>query len=304
MKIFKSFLILILALTFIPKAQAQELKATVVVNMERLDFEDRTDVSTLKDDLERYVNSQRFTDIDWEGEPIPVDILIYIISGSKNNYSARIAFSSKRMLDGPGDGQSVNARFMEDNVNFEYARGGNFAYHTNRYNSLNTLVDFYMLTLIGMDLDTYGESGGDKPYRLAMNVFSLGTSAGATGYENRTGVAEFNKYNLISELTDVRFVPFRNLVFSYYYDCLDQMAFDEKEAKANLVKVIYDMNDFRRDKLTAQSVLLQLFFDTKAQEICSILNGYDDRMVFSALMELDPSHTLFYEEARDGSFNK
>jgi Domain of unknown function (DUF4835) len=302
MKIFKIIILLFVAALAINGTQAQEIKPNVIVNFERLEFEARTDVSTLKDDLERYIRSQRFTDIDWEGDPIDVDILIHFISGSKNNYSARIAISSKRMLD--GDGTSINARFMENTLFFEYARGGSFSYNTNRYNSLNTLIDFYMLVVIGLDLDTYGEGGGGKVFNLARNVFNIGTNAGAEGYENRTGVAEFNKYNLISELTDIRLSEFRNLVFAYYYDCIDLMSSDEKTAKENLVKTLYDMNDFRRNKLTAQSVLLQLFFDTKAQEICSLLNGHDDQLVFSALMELDPSHTLFYEDARDGKFSR
>jgi hypothetical protein len=283
--------------------QAQEIKANVIVNHERLEFESRTDISTIKDDLERYINNQRFTDIAWEGDPIDVDILIYFISGGNGNYSARIALSSKRMLDTEG-GSSVNARFLENSVSFKYARGGSFSYNTNRFNSLNTMIDFYMLVFIGLDLDTYGEGGGDKAYNLARNVFNLGTTSGADGWENRTGVAEFNKYNLITELTDIRFSEWRNLVFAYYYDCLDLMMSDEKTAKENLVQTIYSMNDFRRDRLTAQSVLIQLFFDTKAQEICTILNDYDDNMVFSALMQLDPSHTLFYEDAREGSFSK
>jgi hypothetical protein len=73
--------------------------------------------------------------------------------------------------------------------------------------------------------------GGDKAYNLARNVFNLGTTSGADGWENRTGVAEFNKYNLITELTDIRFSEWRNLVFAYYYDCLDLMMSDERLQK-------------------------------------------------------------------------
>ena len=59
-------------------SNAQEINAEVVVNMEQLSFEARNYVSTMENDLERYLNNERFTDLQWEGEPIPVGITIYL----------------------------------------------------------------------------------------------------------------------------------------------------------------------------------------------------------------------------------
>src|SRR5688500_9416150 len=82
--------------------KAQELQATVTVNMEALPIDQSDDITTIKQDLENYLNNQRYTDADWEGARIPVDITVYISGRSGNNYTARLFAVSKRTLEGGG----------------------------------------------------------------------------------------------------------------------------------------------------------------------------------------------------------
>jgi hypothetical protein len=77
------------------------------------------------------------------------------------------------------------------------------------------------------------------------------------------------------------------------------MAFNKEKATEALAGIIADMASFKQNKLTGPSVLLQLFFDSKAQELASIFKGYQDKKVFNDLIYLDPSNTMLYNEARD-----
>jgi hypothetical protein len=156
-----------------------------------------------------------------------------------------------------------------------------------------------MFLVIGMDKDTYGELDGSKEYDKAKSIFQLGASNEIPGFKTFSQPGEFTKYNLVTELTDMRYEDFRKLIFAYYVDGLDRMAFNKEKATEALAGIIADMAAFKQNKLTGPSVLLQLFFDSKAQELASIFKGYQDKKVFNDLIYLDPSNTMLYNEARD-----
>lgn len=281
---------------------AQEIKANVTINVEQLDFESRNDVSTMKSDLESYINNQQFTNMDWEGDPIPVEMTIALSGGSNNRYSARMFIASRRILDGPEDppGETTTIKFFEQKWSFEYARGASLTYNPLRFDEFNTLIDYYMLIIIGYDLDSYNALDGTRAFEQAKNLVQLGISADAEGYSANSQLGEFTKYNLISELVDMRFEAFRTSITSYYVDGLDRMDFNEEEAKTAIKFVIKDMADFKEKKATGPSTLMQAFFDTKSREIASLFNGEDDPELFKNLKYIDPSNAILYEEAERG----
>ena len=86
---FATIIIIALATMCLSKLAAQEVKAEINVNVEQLEFETRSHVSTMKRDLENYINNTKFLDTDWEGDPINVNITIYLSGGANNRYSAK-----------------------------------------------------------------------------------------------------------------------------------------------------------------------------------------------------------------------
>ncbi|MCX7735197.1 MAG: DUF4835 family protein [Candidatus Kapabacteria bacterium] len=280
---------------------SQEIEANVIVNMEQLEFEARNNVANFDKDIMNYINNQSFTGEKWEGPKIPVEINIYLSGGRNGKYSARMFIVSKRTLDGPDEntGQSVALRMIEDNWAFEYGLGAFLSFNMLRYDRISSMIDYYMFLVIGMDKDTYGELDGSKEYEKAKSIFQLGASNNIPGFKTFSNPGEFTKYNLITELTDMRYEEFRKLIFAYYVDGLDRMAFNKETATEALAEIISDMAAFKQNKLSGPSVLLQLFFDTKAQELASIFRGYKDKKVFNDLIYLDPSNTMLYNEAKD-----
>lgn len=128
-KILSIFLLSLFLVAFVSNyALSQEIDAEVTVNVEQLDFEARRYISTMEDDVERYLDNEQFYDDEWEGPPIPVSITIYLSGGYNNYYSARLLVISKRYLDGPDDvsGMTVVTKFFEQNWSFEYNRGASF----------------------------------------------------------------------------------------------------------------------------------------------------------------------------------
>ncbi|MBI5325739.1 MAG: DUF4835 family protein [Ignavibacteriae bacterium] len=279
---------------------SQEIDATVTINMEQLPFEARTQVSNMESDLKNYINNQKFTKLDWKGDKIPVDLTIYLSGGTNNRYSARLLIISRRYLDGPDKGQSVNCKFYDQKWNFEYGLGAYLKYDPNTYNSFTTLIDYYMHLVIGYDMDTYGELDGSPSFEIAKNLVLLGASYNAEGYQTFSNPGEFTRFNLAAELNNVRYNDFRKMVFAYYVDGLDKMAIDKQQALASIDSIITEMSAFKEQKMTGPSVMLQAFFDAKAQEIAGLLNGYQKKQVFHYLKYLDPSNSTIYDDAAEG----
>ncbi len=290
--------IILITLSFIAfgiSAFAQEIEADVTVNLEMLDQDKRINVSTLENDLERYINSTKFTDIEWEGRKIPVDISIALSGGYNNRYTAKMFIASKRYLFGQDDGTSIVLKIADNEWSFEYAQGAYFNYDITRYNEFSSLIDFYMLLVIGSDMDTYETLGGNAAFSIARRIAGVASSNNIPGFNTFIQPGEFTKYALISELTDLRFESLRILFFEYYVDGLDMMSESKEKGLENLRKTVSDIADYKKNKMTGPSVLLQAFFDSKAFELGATFEGYKDQTVFKDLKYIDPSNTTLYE---------
>lgn len=283
---------------------SQEIKCDVTVNMEQVGFDARNYVGSLEKDLESYINNQKFSDEEWEGDPIPVDIQVILSGGNKNVFSARISIISRRILDGPEEvpSSSLALRLFDEDWQFEYNNGANLTYNPMRYDRFTSLIDYYMLLIIGFDMDTYQANGGDKTFNKARNLAVNAGTAGAKGFETNKQASEYNKYNLVNELSDIRYSEIRRLIFAYYVNGLDKIGFNREAGLKELKNILLDMAEYKRNKLINHSLLLQVFFESKAQEIAEYFNGMQDEEFFGQLMFLDPSNTIIYTQSRDGKY--
>lgn len=294
------FLLLIIQFISIYGLVAQEIECNVIVNIEQIEQENRYKISSLENDIKNYINTQRFTNLQWEGDRIPVDINVFVAGGYNNKFSAQIFIAAKRNLYGKDGGRSITLRFFDKQWVFEYNQGAMLSFNTSRYNDVASLLDYYMLLIIGFDMDTYEELSGTRVYEQSKQVVTMAASYGIDGYETNAEPGKFTRYSLVSELTDIRFEPLRKLIFSYYVDGLDMMSQNRENAIDNLAYVIQEMAEFKRKKLSMPSTLITAFFDAKAEELADIFKGYTKyKSVFQDLKFLDPVNANKYQDAAD-----
>jgi hypothetical protein len=293
----KNLFVIVLMIFILSKISfSQEIDANVSVNMEQLTQEARIDVSTMESDLKRYINNQSFTDLDWEGPKIPVDLTI-VLTGGNGSYAARMFIASKRYIYGQEGGTSVALKMVENNWAFQYQRGAMFSFNINRFDELSSIIDFYMLLVIGFDLDSYEELGGTRVFEIAKRISNLAANQNVPGFDRFTNPGQFSKVALLNELTDPRMEAFRKLIFEYYYDGLDMMTGDRDLAMETAAYIVYEMAEFKENKLMTPSLLLQVFFDSKYMELADLFKNYKDKeSVKKDLMYLDPTHTEKYKE--------
>jgi hypothetical protein len=162
------------------------------------------------------------------------------------------------------------------------------------------MIDYYMLIIIGQDLDTYYELGGTDAYERARQVVLLGNTNNAIGFGTIYQPGEYTKYSLVQELLDPRFEGWRLLANQFYFDGLDYLAEDQAAGIDNLIAIISNMADFKANKATGPSVVIQAFFEAKAFEIAQQFKGFDNEQLFKDLIYLDPGNATRYAEAQEG----
>ncbi len=64
--------------------------------------------------------------------------------------------------------------------------------------------------------------------------------------------------------------------------------------------MIKDLADFKKNKLSSRSVLMQVFFDAKSMEIAGMFKGVKSPGLWADLRFLDPGNTQLYEAAQQG----
>lgn len=290
---------LVTASCFVVTIDGQELDATVSVNMDLLQLDQRVEVQAMANDVRNYLNNQRFTNADWDGPRIPITVTIYLNSRNGDLYSGKLAIVSKRLVNNDSTTGSGLLRVFDQDWQFRYSFSQALTFQLNRYDPFSSLIDFYVLIAIGMDMDTYDDLGGSRMYDLAKQIASLGNSAGISQFSSNFQPGEYTRMALVSELTDLRYVGLRRLIYDYHV-AIDEYAVDKVKGREGLVATISGIAEYKRTSIANRSILLQAFFDAKSQEIADIFKGQTNSKVWDDLRFLDPGNTQLYETARGG----
>ena len=276
---------------------AQEIDCSVDIVTENLSQDHTTNLESFKTKIMDYINSNKFSDLDWEGPKIPVNISIQLIPIGTRNYTANMFVAAKRTISEEDDEAAVAIMFEDiGKWNFEYSSGLSLSFDYNRYDNLSSILDFYMLIIIGLDLDSYEELSGDVCFRRAKNIFDVATSRNAPGWGSFSD--EYGKHTLISDLMSLRLAGFRKLVLEYYLDGLELLKTNRAEALKNIASTISAMADFK-ERYINPSHYMDAWFFAKCNELCDLFRGYSDTRIFRNLMYLDPTNTAKYEAAKD-----
>lgn len=289
------FVVLVIALCVTSKAQ--ELDVTVSVNMQALPFDQRQEVQSMANDVTSYLKNNRYTNTDWEGAKIPFDVTIYLMSRNGNRYNARLAVVSKRLTNNtPGTGAAL-LRVFDQDWQFDWTMNPTLVYQPQRYEAFTSVLDFYALLAIGLDMDTYDDLAGTDAYKSAMYIAQNGSAQGIKQFSTQYQPGEFNRMALVTELSDIKYSGLRRLFFDYH-DAVDLYGKDKVQGKIAVAAAISDIAAFKKAKVSNRSVLLQAFFDAKNLELADIFQGDQNNAVWADLKFLDPGNTQTYETAR------
>ena len=249
---------------------SQVLNCKVSVNADLVDQTNSQIFETLEMELNEFINKTSWVNIRSEDyNRINCTMLITIENYANNEFQANLQIQSSRPVFGSTYATPLLNR-KDDNFNFSYQEFESLNFNPNNTNtSLVSLISYYVFVILGIDADSFALFGGDPYYVQARKIVDLSQTNRFSGWkqsENKT-----NRYWLIDQLSTNPFSLFRQAFYDYHINGLDLMVNQPELGKQTISKSIADLKSLSESR--PNSLVVQLFFDTKSDEVVQIFSG-------------------------------
>lgn len=295
----KHFLIILTFVLLSPALLGQDLNARVQILAPQLSNSNKRILDMLEVSIKDFLNGRKWTtDALQPQERIDCNFVITITDwDGSSSFKAEAQIQSNR----PVFNSSYNSTILnisDKEFGFSYAEGQALDFSDQNYiSNLSSLLAYYAYIITGLDYDTFSKLGGTPYYQKAQTVLNnaqISPNPGWKAFENLR-----NRFWLVENLTNRSYNPIRESLYIYHRDGLDVMAENKAKGLKAVLSIIPQLQKI--DKQKQGSVLNQLFFTAKADEIVNILSATDsqDRLkAFNVLSEIDPSNSSKYESLK------
>jgi hypothetical protein len=298
---FKIFLIISIFTVIFENAVAQDFSATVIVNFEALPSEARDRLKDFKQQVEDYLNKNKFADDLIKEECKILITLQFNFRGTNgfDNYEAQLLAGGQWLLEDTADvippTYITMFRYLDDKCSFTYNRAMPFIKNDVKFDPFLSLIDYYAYIILGYNEDSYIPKGGNKYYQKAMDICNK-PMTDRKGW-TEAGAGRPSRSELVQELLNSRMEDFRIGYYEYQNKGVDEVFFS-KSAK----KTAFDVMIKALEKIAAvkkkevKTFNIDYFFEAKSREIAQLFSYYGDRSVYDKLMKIDQAHQTVYEE--------
>jgi len=250
-------------------AHSQQLNCTVTVNAERLPTPNLQVYKTLQASLSEFVNKTDWTgSVMKQNERINCSMYITLSSHSSDQFSATIQVQSSRLIYNSTYSSPV-FNFNDKDFNFRYTEFEPLLFNPTTFESnLVSVISFYSYMILGIDADTFVNSGGNSYFETAQNITNVAQIGGSKGWTQSDGLQ--NRYFLINDILSPAYSDLRQTLFTYHSG-LDIMSEDLKMAKEKIKTAL--LLTLKVNSVKPNAFLTRVFFDAKSDEIVSIFSG-------------------------------
>lgn len=255
---------------------AQGIFAEIKLDTKNLDDVPRQAVSQLDSDIAYYIESTQ-----WTFEDLPVDFTIqatiyldsYLESGSQKIYTGKAFW-------GNGDDQ----KYFDKSWQFTFNQGDALL-RSRTFNSLTSFLDYWVLTILGGDLDTWSEFGGSQLYTEARQVARDGSNDPfSLGWKDR--MEDIEKLS--------RGQNFRKMKFAYY-EAIDQWDTGNKEeARETIDELMWNLETSIKQQ--DSRIFTQNFLNAKHKELANFLYEVGEVSHLQRLKRADEDHREHYDQ--------
>lgn len=295
----KYFLLILSFLLISPAVFAQDLNARVQILAPQLSNSNKRVLDMLEASIKDFLNGRKWTtDALQPQERIDCNFVITITDwDGSSNFKAEAQIQSNR----PVFNSSYNSTLLnisDKEFGFNYAEGQPLDFSDQNYiSNLSSLLAFYAYIITGLDYDSFSKFGGTPYYQKAQTVLNNAQIAPSTGWKAFENLR--NRFWLVENLTNKSYNPIRESLYVYHREGLDVMADNKSKGLKAVLSIIPQLQKI--DKQKQGSVLNQLFFTAKADEMVNILSSADtqDKLkAYVVLSEIDPSNSSKYESLK------
>lgn len=248
-------------------ASAQEFRANVEVNSQKVEGTNRNVFETLKEQMNTYMNETKFSDAtfapnekiecnvyltvgEYDGDRIKADLQLQLIRPVYNSTYTTTLFN-----------------FKDTRVEFNYREGDPLTYNeTQPENNLTAILDFYANLFLALDFDSFSPRGGERFYERAQSIVQQQQSSGEIGW--RTFEDTKNRAAVLGSYTDGNTSGIRDLLYNYHRKGLDEMVTSPDKGRGVITESLQEIKKIADN--SPMSVALSIFRDSKLDELVNV----------------------------------
>ena len=273
---------------------SQELNCNVTVNYSLVNQTESKIFRELENKIEEFVNSKKWTNKTYKDfEKINFSFFITVLDYSNNSFRANFDINSFRpVLNSSFD--SNNFLFRDNGVNFKFDTNQSIIFSETKFESdLSSLLAFYSLIIIGYDNDTFSKNSGMDNYLFAKKILDFSSSFSNTQmWTPSYSGGRINKFWLIDNLTSSNYQTIKQINYNYHLNGLDLIIDDEALAKQNIETYLKNFESINRFR--PNSLLQQMFFQSKSDEIFNLFLNFQNKSKIEELKQLLINVAPFY----------
>lgn len=261
-------LFLLLTVLFLSEQiYSQELNAQVIVNSDLVNQTNQQIFKTLERSLNEFINTQVWTNQEFlTQEKITCSFVFNLSAYSNDQFEATLQVQSQRPVFNTNYDSPV-LNFLDKDIVFSYQEFQPLFFNTSSFESnLVSLISFYAYVILGLDADSFAPNGGNPYFETARQIVNLAQNTSRKGWKPSDGIR--NRFWLIDGLRSNAFREYRQVLFAYHRNGLDQMTTDPVAGKQALMESIQQLEPLYQRR--PDTFLIQIFFDAKVEEIVNI----------------------------------
>lgn len=280
-------------------SQKQDLNVEVIVDMTQMPPAIQDKLVSFKQKVQDYLNKNKYFTEDITPIRVQMQFSFTTVDIVSYTYQAKLFIASQRPIYNPlkngPDKYSTAFRFLDERCEFVYNDNIPFIKNDYRFDSFLSLLDYYAYMIAGYDEDSYFVKGGNKYFQKALDICNKVTSS-LTGWNETGGGSKPSRLQLVQELLNSRYDDFRKAYFEYMWTGLDSISINKINGQNNILDALEVMSKAKKKEVKAFNI--DIFFDSKSNEIAETFIDYGDRSVYDKLVNIDPSHQSVYIEAK------
>lgn len=283
-----TFFIFAIAISF--NLNAQELKCQAQVISRQIQKSDRSIFEEMQRTIYEFMNNTVFTShVINTQERIDCSIVINLSEQSgSDSYKGTIQVTSSRPIFN-AEYNSPVLNLLDDKLQFRFAPQDAVEFNVNTYSStLSSVLTYYAYLIIGFDYDTFGNLAGNQFYSQAEKVVNNAQSDPSPGWRGFQDDGK-NRAAIVTDLQNDLYKPLRECYYQFHRHGLDLMTDKKDAARTAILSALENLRGLYRKR--PESYLLQIFFETKVDEIVNIFKEsppQEKRRAINLLTQIDP----------------
>lgn len=292
--------LLILTLFFgLCSIHAEELNVTVKVIHSQVQGTNTSVFETLETAISEFMNNHSWTELQFQKDEridCTMNITVKKYDESTDYFTCELLFQASRPVFNSNYNTTVFS-MRDQSFNFTYKEYDPLEFNENNLdNNLTAMLAYYAYLFIGMDLDTFSPMGGTDVLHVVENIVNSAQTMGDAGWKAFDDTR--NRHAIINDYMETSMEPFRQIMYKYYREGLDEMANNADRGRAAITECIELLKEAHSNK--PLSMLPQIFTDYKRDELVNIYSGHgtdkEKQTVYDILSNINASQNTYWKK--------